>query len=36
MLERSKKREEELTQEIATLQSDLDTLESQLDRAMAA
>lgn len=35
MLERSKKREEELTQEIATLQSDLDTLESQLDRAMA-
>ena len=34
MLERSKKREEELTQEVAALQSDLDTLESQLDRAM--
>ena len=35
MLERSKKRKEEFTQEIAALQSDLDTLESQLDRAMA-
>lgn len=35
MLGRSKQREEELLQEIAALQSDLDTLESQLDRAMS-
>ncbi|KAF8320349.1 nonmuscle myosin heavy chain b [Clavulina sp. PMI_390] len=35
MLERSRQREEELLQETTTLQSDLETLESQLDRAMA-
>lgn len=34
LLERSKKRESELEDEIAALQSDLDTLDSQLDRAL--
>lgn len=34
MLERSKKRETELEEEIATLHADLDVLDSQLDRAL--
>lgn len=34
LLERSKKRELELEEEVATLQGDLDTLDSQLDRAL--
>ncbi|KAF7288155.1 Myosin II heavy chain [Mycena chlorophos] len=34
VLERSKKRESELEDEVSALQSDLDTLDSQLDRAM--
>lgn len=34
LLERSKKRESELEEEVAALQSDLDLLDSQLDRAM--
>ena len=34
LLERSKKRESELEEEIAALQTDLDTLDSQLDRAL--
>lgn len=34
MLERSKKREIELEEEIATLHADLDVLDSQLDRAL--
>lgn len=34
LLERSKKRESELEEEVATLRQDLDTLDSQLDRAL--
>ncbi|KAI0056017.1 hypothetical protein BV25DRAFT_1662232 [Artomyces pyxidatus] len=34
LLERSKKRELELEEEVAVLQADLDTLDSQLDRAL--
>ena len=34
LLERSKRRESELEEEITALQSDLDTLDSQLDRAL--
>ncbi len=34
LLERSKKRESELEEEVLALQADLDTLDSQLDRAM--
>jgi myosin heavy chain 9/10/11/14 len=34
LLERSKKRELELEEEVAALQGDLDTLDSQLDRAL--
>lgn len=34
LLERSKKRELELEEEVATLQGDLDTLDSQLDRTL--
>ncbi|KAH9055174.1 hypothetical protein EDB83DRAFT_1111534 [Lactarius deliciosus] len=34
LLERSKRRELELEEEVATLQGDLDTLDSQLDRAL--
>ncbi|KAI0794866.1 myosin II heavy chain [Abortiporus biennis] len=34
LLERSKKREGELEEEVAALQTDLDTLDSQLDRAL--
>jgi myosin protein heavy chain len=34
LLERSKKREGELEEEVALLQADLETLDSQLDRAM--
>lgn len=36
LLERSKKRESELEEEMIALQADIETLESQLDRAMAA
>lgn len=35
LLERSKKHEAELEEEIAALQSDLDTLDNQLDRALS-
>ena len=34
LLERSKRREGELEEEVAALQADLDTLDSQLDRAL--
>lgn len=36
LLERSKKRESELEDDILALQADIDTLDSQLDRAMKA
>lgn len=36
LLERSKKRESELEEEAIALQADIETLESQLDRAMSA
>ncbi|KIJ56408.1 hypothetical protein M422DRAFT_150276 [Sphaerobolus stellatus SS14] len=36
LLERSKKREAELEEDVSALQADIDTLDSQLDRAMKA